>query len=382
MRHRSTLLSSSLGGAALLSVAVACGAAVARYDTEAPRIDILVPLGLAAVFTGGWLVAVRAAAPVERLPAVGVRDGIAGTLAAVRRDWGLIATVYLTLWAPYAAARTAYSKGGSTFGILCCVLTLGIAIVLSPYAIGLLTNQLGAAQRMLAQDAAGGRVHAVRVRFGTPVRKEYRRPAGTGVGKIVTTMTYYAELLPEGGAGVQRTIPLHAMYTGDNFRIPLGGKHLSHAAAQLPGHTGWLCWPTRWKEIGATDKHHQVPAAFVADTGHVVWGHTVEEDWEFWLRGGNAPVRETDPGRAAEPLPRPSRFRPKAHVRPLTVAAVAAATAVPFLLGAVPYEAGVALGAVVAVLVLAAGVLTGSAADENLDPDLWTVRREEHPSLR
>ena len=81
-------------------------------------------------------------------------------------------------------------------------------VVLSVYAIGLLKNQLGPAQRMLREDAAAGSVHAVRVRFRTPVREEYRYPTGDGVGRIATSNTYCVELAPENDAGRHRTAPL------------------------------------------------------------------------------------------------------------------------------------------------------------------------------
>ncbi|MGA5896873.1 hypothetical protein [Streptomyces venetus] len=384
MRHRSTPVTTTLGGAALVCTAGALGAAVVRYDADAPRLDVLMPLALAALLAGGWLVAVRSAPPVERLPDSPARQGIPGTLGAIRRDWGYIAAAYLTAWAPYAAARAAYGKGGSVVGSAYCGLTLLFGVVVSLYAIGLLTGQLGAAQRMLAEDAASGSVHAVRVRFGTAVREEYRRPTGTGVGRILTTSSYYVDLVPDGGPDGQGAVQLKSMYAGDNFRIPIGEKHLSYAAAQLSGHSGWLCWPTRWKDIAGTDKQREVSAAFVADTGHVVWGQMAEQDWEPWLRGEAAPVRETDSGLTAEPLPHPSRFRPKVHTRTLLITVAAALTAVPYLLGAVPYELGLVLGAGAGFLTLAAAARLSviGVTKQNMDPNLWTTRTKTHPSLR
>ncbi|MEW2402691.1 hypothetical protein [Streptomyces sp. NPDC046862] len=384
MRHRSTRFATTLGGAALVCSAVAWGAAVVRYDADAPRLDILVPLALAALLAGGWLLAVRAAPPVEPLPVAPARDGIPGKLGTIRRDWGYIGAAYVTAWAPFAAARAAYGEGGSLVGSAYCGLTLLFGVVVSLYAIGLLTDQLGAGQRMLKEDAASGGVHAVRVRFGTAVREEYRRPTGTGVGSIITTSSYYVDLLPEGDTDRQQAIRLQSMYAGDNFRIPTGEKHLSYAAAQLSGHSGWLCWPTRWKDIAGTDKQRSVSAAFVTDTGRVVWGQTAEQDWEPWLRGAAAPVCRTDSAVAAEPLARPSRFRPKVHTRTLLIAAIAALTAVPYLLGAVPYKLGLALGAAAGILALVAAARLSvlGVQKQNLDPELWTVRNESHPSLR
>ncbi|AEY86217.1 hypothetical protein SHJG_0940 [Streptomyces hygroscopicus subsp. jinggangensis 5008] len=46
------------------------------------------------------------------------RETIPGNLGAVRRDWGLVAAAYLTVWAPYVAACAANEGRGSLFGAL------------------------------------------------------------------------------------------------------------------------------------------------------------------------------------------------------------------------------------------------------------------------
>ncbi|MFD4861625.1 hypothetical protein [Streptomyces atratus] len=379
MQHGSTPLARTLGAAALLSAVAAWGAASIRYDADAPRLDILVPLALAAVFAVSWLLASRLAPPVKPLPATAPpREGIPGKLGAVRRDWGFVAAAYLTVWAPYVAARTAYGDGGSILGSLYCLLAWLFGVVLSLYAIGLLKNQLGPAQRMLREDAAAGSVHAVRVRFGTPVREAYRYPTGNGVGQVATSSTYYVELVPEDDSGSPRTVRLQAM-SGYNFRINVGDKHLAQAAARLVGHSGWLCWPTRWRDIAGTDKQRKVSAAFVSDSGHVAWGVTPEEDYAGYLRAGAAPVRETDTALAVAPLPRPSRYFPKVHASHLRVAAVGALLAVPFLLGVVPYWAALLLGVISGALGLSAGMKKNGVG---VDQEPWTVRERSHPSLR
>ncbi|MCL7380356.1 hypothetical protein [Streptomyces sp. 35G-GA-8] len=379
MQQRSIPLARTLGAAALLSTAAAWGAAWIRYEADAPRLDILVPLALAAVFVVGWLLASRSAPPVEPLPATAPpREEIPGKLGAVRRDWGFFAAACLTVWAPYVAARTAYGDGGSVLGSLYCLLAWLFGVVLSLSALGLLKNQLGPGQRMLRKDAAAGRVHAVRVRFGTPVRESYRYPTGSGVGQVATSSTYYVELVPEAGAEGRRTVRLQAM-SGYNFRIAVGDKHLAQAAARLVGHGGWLYWPTRWRDIAGTDKQRRVSAAFVSDSGHVVWGVTPEEDHTEYLRAGVAPVRETDTALAVAPLPRPSRYIPKVHASHLRVAALGALLAVPFLLGVVPYWAGLLLG----VISGAVGLFAGMTMDGvGVDQEPWTVRKTSHPALR
>lgn len=66
MQRTSTPFARTLGAAALLSTAVAWGAAWIGYDADAPRLDVLVPLALAAVFVVGWLLACRSAPPCSR----------------------------------------------------------------------------------------------------------------------------------------------------------------------------------------------------------------------------------------------------------------------------------------------------------------------------
>ncbi|WP_406332289.1 hypothetical protein [Streptomyces sp. NBC_00203] len=390
--RRSTPFARALGGAALVCAAVGMVLGVARYAAGTPRLDALVPLGLAAVLAGGWVLAVRAAPPVEVLVAAGAPAGVPAALGPIRRDWGYVAGAYLLMWAPYAAARVAYGtdygKSGSLAASALCALTLLYAVVGSLYGIGLLGRQLGAAQRLLREDAAAGRVHAVRVRNAGAVQENYRSPARTGVGKTDVSVSRWLELEADG-AGDARPARLRAM-EGVNFKIATGEKHLSQAASQLAGHEGWLCWHTRWKEIAATDRRMILPAAFVTDSGHVVWGCMYEEDWRPWLRGeaagagdtepGLAAVHSTEPGRAAVPAPRPSRFT-AAYRGFLSVLLAALLATVPYLLGLVPVLAAAGLAALSGFLTFfGAAILSGSGTDGG--PDVWAVREELHPSLR
>ncbi|WP_433446771.1 hypothetical protein ACQPXS_03460 [Streptomyces sp. CA-142005] len=105
MQRSSTPLATTLGTAALLSAAAAWGTAWYRYDEDTPRLDVLVPLALAALFVAAWLLASRSAPPVRPLPATAPAQGrIPGKLGAVRRDWGYVVAAYLTVWAPFVAA--------------------------------------------------------------------------------------------------------------------------------------------------------------------------------------------------------------------------------------------------------------------------------------
>ncbi|MEW2515505.1 hypothetical protein [Streptomyces sp. NPDC046870] len=377
MQHRSTTLADALGTAALLSAAAAWGAASIRNDTG-PRLDILVPLALAALFALGWLLASRSAPVVEPLPATApARETIPGHLGAVRHDWGLVATAYLTVWAPYVAACAANEGRGSLLGALYVVVTFVFGAGLSLCCLSLLQSCLDRSQRMLKEDAAAGRVHAVRVLFGTPVREAYRYPTGKGVGQIGVTSRYFIELVPEDETAGQPVVRLRTTHVGHS--VVVSEKHLTHAAAQLRGHGGWLCWPTRWRDIAGTDKERKVSAAFVSDSGHVVWGVTHEEDHAGYLRGGAAPVHETDAALGVAPLPRPSRYFAKVHGWHLGVAAVGALLAVPFLLDVVPYWAALLLGVVSGAL----GVFAGMTLDgAGVDQEPWSARERLHPSLR
>ncbi|WP_371548557.1 hypothetical protein OG266_25170 [Streptomyces sp. NBC_00554] len=379
MQRSSTPLARTLGATALLSTAVAWGAAAFRYDLHGPRWDVLVPLVLAAVSVVGWLLASRSAPPAKLLPTTAPpRATIPGKLGVLRRDWGLIATAYLIVWTPYVAANSAYDGRGSKLGAVYCLLTFVLGAVLSVVNLILVQGNLGRMQHMLKKDAAAGGVHAVRVRFDTPVLETYRYPTGQGVGKIAAATTYGVDLVDEGATDTQRTVRLQAM-TGAGHSDTVGNKHLVHAAARLVGHDGWLCWPTRWRDIAGTNKERTVSAAFVSDSGHVVWGMTQEDDHSYYLRAGAAPVCETDPSVAVAPLARPSRYLPNEHAYHLRIAAVGALLAVPFLLDVVPYWAALLLG----VLSGAVGLLAGGTMDSvSMDKEGWTVREKSHPSLR
>jgi hypothetical protein len=90
-------------------------------------------------------------------------------------------------------------------------------------------------------------------------------------------------------------------------------------------------------------------------------------------------IRPTDTAFAVAPLPRPSRYFPKAHALHLSSAAVGALLAVPFLLGAVPHWAGMLLGVFSGLVGLFARMTLGG---RGADRDPWTVRTASHPSPR
>lgn len=73
--RRSTPFARALGGAALLCAAVGMVLGIARYGAGTPRLDALIPLALAAVLAGGWVLAVRAAPPVGGWRRRGCRPG-------------------------------------------------------------------------------------------------------------------------------------------------------------------------------------------------------------------------------------------------------------------------------------------------------------------
>ncbi|WP_317441243.1 hypothetical protein [Streptomyces collinus] len=178
--------------------------------------------------------------------------------------------------------------------------------------------------------------------------------------------------------GRRRSVRLQAL-SGHNFRITVGDRHIAHAPAQLVGHRGWLCWPTRWRDIAGTDKERLVSAAFVSDSGHVVWGTTRKDDYAYSLRAGAAPVCPTETSLSAAPLPAPSRYVPGKHAPRLLVASAGALLCVPHVLGVVPHWAGMLLAVPSGAMGLVAGMLMGGSG---VDPDLWTTRTTSRPSLR
>ncbi|MFF5897223.1 hypothetical protein ACFY8O_14985 [Streptomyces argenteolus] len=378
MQHHSTPVARAVGAATLLSAAAAWGAASLQSHTDGPRWDILVPLGLASAFVVGWLHASRSAPLVRPLPATAPpQTTIPGKLGVVRRDWGLVAAAYLTVWAPFAAANSAFYSGRSSeLGAVYCLLTFVLGVVSSLCLLSLLQSYLDHAQHILRKDAAAGGVHAVRVRFGTAVQEAYRYPAGNG-GRIAVKHSYSLELTSEDDTDGQHVVRLQAVHAGHGSIV--SEKHLTHAAAQLVAHAGWLCWPTRWRDVAEAGKARTVSAAFVSDSGHVVWGATLEEDHRYYLHEGAAPVCETDTALSVTPIPRPSRYFVGTHASHLRFAAAGALLAVPFLLDVAPRWASLLLGLISG----AVGLLAGMTMDGvGVDQEPWTRRETSHPSLQ
>lgn len=181
--------------------------------------------------------------------------------------------------------------------------------------LALLPSYLGREQRLLKEDAAAGGVH-------------------------------------EGDTDGERTVRLQAMNAGHSSTV--GDKHLSQSAAQLADHSGWLCWPTRWRDIAGTNKEHTVSAAFVSDSGHVVWGADTGGELRALSARRCRSQWETDP-------------------------AVGALFAVPFLLDVVPHGIGLLLGVVSGALGIFAGMTLDSVP---VDHELWTERTTSDPSLQ
>ncbi|MEW2620477.1 hypothetical protein [Streptomyces sp. NPDC048106] len=277
------------------------------------------------------------------------------------------------VWAPNAAANSAFDNGQSSFTALYVVLTWLLGVVLSVYATVLLRSPLRTGQRVLRKDAAAGGVHAIRVRVRCPVRETNPYMTGDRARRVATSSAYCVELVPEDDADRQRTIRLQAIpaISKRHVRISPGDRHLAHAA--LVGHGGWLCRPERWRESIGADPQRRAAAAFVSDSGHVVWGVTPDKDHRKYLRAGAAPVRKTDPALAVKPLTRPSRHIdfPRVHFFRLVIATAGALLVLPCALGVVPGWAGLPLSMAAGALALLAGV---PMRDEAEDRDRWTVR--------
>ncbi|WP_433341307.1 hypothetical protein [Streptomyces sp. CA-253872] len=382
----------SLVAALVGTVAVLVGDAV-RYgsDDDGPMWTALVLCGLAVLCGAGWLLAVRAAPRVERLPEGPVRAGIPRRVAPIRRNWPRTGHVLLFLIAPYVLVRTAALPLGGFFGellpFLVLIATLG-ALVRLPF---LLSDQLPPAQRGFRRRvAAGGPVLATRARLGSPLRFDVRTASATGSGDIVTSVAYGIAVTPDGAREVSSPVDegffgIEAVEERRMFRLAIGERHLSHSVAQLAGHRGWFCVPREWRAYtGARGERPLVPVFFATDSGHVVWAAIEPGFVASALAEGHLAQHGTDIALSAVPVRRPSFYVARAHDRVLALALGVVLATVPAMAGPVPGWVTVLCGfAGVALLGRAAYVaLTAPYRYQVQDEGLWKHVEFTDPALR
>ncbi|MYR26062.1 MULTISPECIES: hypothetical protein [unclassified Streptomyces] len=397
MRHRSTALSATLGG---ISLVAALGGTVAVLveavtrvgsDDDGPMWTALVLFGLAVVGCALWLLAVRAAPGVERLPDGPVRAGIPRHLAPIRRNWPRIGQVLLFLLAPYVLVRVAAPSAGSVLGELPgFLLLIGTIAALARLPL-LLSGQLPPPLRGFRRRVASGQpVLATRARLGRPLRVDVRTASATGSGEIVTSVAYGLAVTPEGAREVvspqeEGFFGVEAVDERKMYRLTIGERHLSHSVAQLAGHQGWFCVPREWRAYtGVRGERPLVPAFFASDTGHVVWAAIEPVLVETALAEGFLTPRETDIGLRAAPVRRPSFYLARAHDRVLALGLGVVLATVPAMTGLVPAWATVLFGvAGLALLGRAAYVaVTAPYRFQVQDERLWKHFEFTDPALR
>ncbi|WP_210575732.1 hypothetical protein [Streptomyces sp. GESEQ-4] len=377
--RRTTVLTRLCGGAALVAVAVAVGLILVRHDAPTPRWDVIEALGLAALAAGGWVLACRAAPTLQVESTVPAQASIPRSLRKPPHDWGLAAGVVLTIVTPLAVLRFGFTLYEGVLTGFVGIVGMGLGFWLLVYvATDLLGHRLGPRQRVLCADAAAGQVHAVRVRIGAPVWKRYEK-RGDKPGTTKAEHMQWLEVSPvEGGVPLQ----VYPMYpAGGGTGLTRTTTDLLQAGLQLADHHAWLCLPTRWKLI-----KKGLPAALVADTGHVVWGELSRDAARQYLadRTNGAPVNlhPTSPERPSLALPGRAKFRQDLHGRQLVWLLAAFALAAPALLGAVADFPGslLCLGSTVAVT--ASGLAVTRRAGEMPGAIGWTVREGRDPAIR
>ncbi|MEU6441502.1 hypothetical protein [Streptomyces sp. NPDC047046] len=397
MRHRSTALSAALGGISLVAALSGTVAVLVEdvtrvgSDEDGPMWTALVLFGLAVVSCAGWLLAVRAAPGVERLPDGPVRAGIPRRVAPIRRNWPRTGQVLLFLLAPYVLVRTAAPSPGSALGELPgFLLLIGTIAALARLPL-LLGGQLPPPLRGFRRRvAAGGPVLAMRARLGRPIRVDVRTASSTGSGDIVTSVAYGLAFTPEGAREVvspeeEGFFGVEAVDERKLYRLTIGERHLSHSVAQLAGHEGWFCVPREWRAYtGARGERPLVPVFFASDSGHVVWAVIDPVLVERALSDGYLAPHETDMSLRAAPVRRPSLYLARAHDRVLVLGLGVVLATVPAMTGLVPTW-GTVLGGLAGLALLGRAAYVAITAPYRFqvqDERLWKHFEFTDPALR
>ncbi|MFC9462448.1 hypothetical protein ACFWN5_09175 [Streptomyces sp. NPDC058430] len=377
--RRATVLTRLCGGATLVAVAVGIGLVLVRHDAPTPRRDIVEALGVAALATGAWIIACRAAPAVRGESSVPAQASIPRLLRQPPHDWGLAAGVVLTIVTPLAALRFGFTLYEGALTGLAVIVGIGLGFWLLVYvATDLLGHRLGPRQRVLYADAAAGQVHAVRVRIGAPIWKRYEK-RGDKPGTIKAEHTQWLEVSPVGGGVPLQVYPMYP--AGGGTGLTRTTTDLLQAGLQLGGHQAWVCLPTRWKLI-----EKGLPVAIVADTGHVVWGELSRDTARQYLadpvNGAPVNMHPTSPDRPSLALAGRAKFRRDLHGRQLVWLLAGFALAAPALLGAVAGFPGSLLCLGTAVAVAASGLGVTRRAGELPGEIGWTVRESRDPAIR
>jgi hypothetical protein len=214
------------------------------------------------------------------------------------------------------------------------------------------------ARRLLREDAARGRVHAVRVNGLKAVRAEH-----TTVGSRA------------GSTKVERKVSLEADTTNGTLQLFVPGDEIEPLVKEFGVCGGRLVFARRWE---MTAENQPVPGVYVAPDGRVFRFTALRADVRSLTAGGVVAFADTDPAVAARDWEGACTTTPRARLAVLGVYAAAAATTLPVLSGSASHLAGYLPVAAMAAAHVLAVFLTRSS---DSDP-VWERRTTTDPRVR
>ncbi|MER7051916.1 hypothetical protein [Streptomyces sp. NPDC000351] len=216
-------------------------------------------------------------------------------------------------------------------------------------------------RRVLAQDAAAGRVKALRVSALTAVRDEH-----TTVGARAGTTR----------VDVRRT--LYAVHDGGRLRLLVPDIAIPALAAEFGPAGGRLMWATRWRLVRES---RAVDCVFVAADGRIFPCAAFPSDLRRLREREVASEQPTDPSFRVRDWPGLCGTSPGVRLGLVALYAAVGACAVPVLTGTASYLTGYLPLVGVAVAGVAAAVLATRSAPMD-DLPVWERRRSRDRRLR
>jgi hypothetical protein len=214
------------------------------------------------------------------------------------------------------------------------------------------------ARRLLREDAAQGRVHAVRVSSLTAVRAEHRT-----VGSRA------------GTTKVEVRRSLEAVTTNGTLQLFVPWDDIAPLATEFGTCGGRLLFARRWE---MTDEKQSVPGVYVAPDGRVFRFTALRSDVRSLTAGGVVALADTDPSVSARNWEGAGTTAPRGRLLLVGVYAAAAASTLPVLTGTASHLTGYLPLAAMAAAPLLAHLLGRTA---RIDP-VWHRRTTIDPRVR
>ncbi|MFI2423516.1 hypothetical protein ACH5A7_05355 [Streptomyces sp. NPDC018955] len=215
--------------------------------------------------------------------------------------------------------------------------------------------------RVLAEDAAAGRVKAFRVDALTAVRDEH-----TTVG---------------ARAGTTRVVvrrELHASGEGGTLRLYVRDVDMAALAAEFGTSGGWLMWANRWRSVRGSKP---VPCAFVVPDGRAFRCTAQPADLALLRESGAASEQSTDPSVTVRDWSGLCGTSPAVRLLLVLLYTAVAACALPALTGTASHLTGyLPLPAAAVAAVVAGYLVTRPVATDDLP--VWERRRSRDRRVR